>query len=313
MTPSEKYVAELCEKSFLPFWSFPNPIGKKNKELCDVFVVCENTIIIISVKDITASENTDESINYERWIKKAIHNSVDQIYGAERFLSSTDEIFQKDRKTKIKLPPKESRIIHRIAIAFGGKQDYPFHSTDFKYGFVHVFNEKSTSIVLTELDTIVDFTNYLNSKIDFIEGKMISVPREIDLLALYLQTKFDISFKEDVVVLEGHIWEEYTSSDHYIKWKDFALGSYIWDMMIWQLYDIHNDSNERRSEAEQAIRLVNLETRENRVLLGEIMSDTIKNKVIARMIKPINNATIHTFSCQLTTRNGMVKYRVSYY
>ena len=109
MTPSEKYVAELCEKSFLPFWSFLNPIGKKNKELCDVFVVCENTIIIISVKDITVSENSDESINYERWVKKAIHNSVDQIYGAERFLKSIDEILLRDRKTKISLPPKNER------------------------------------------------------------------------------------------------------------------------------------------------------------------------------------------------------------
>ena len=44
MTPSEKFVSELCEKSFLPFWSFASPLGKKNKELCDVLVVCNNTI-----------------------------------------------------------------------------------------------------------------------------------------------------------------------------------------------------------------------------------------------------------------------------
>lgn len=294
MTPSEKYVSELCAKSFLPFWSFPNPIGKKNKELCDILVVCENTILIISVKDITVSNNNDELINYERWVKKAIHNSVDQIYGAERFLNSVDEILLKERKIKIKLPPKELRIIHRIAIAFGGNQDYPFHSKDFNYGFVHVLNEKSTYILLSELDTIIDFTNYLNSKINFIENKMILVPEEVDLLALYLQTKLDVSFEEDIIALDGQMWENYINSDHYTKWKDLTLGSYIWDLMIWQLYETHNNSKERRNEAEQAMRLINLETRENRAVLGEIMSDTIKNKVIARMIKPINKAN-HTY------------------
>lgn len=71
MTPSEKYVSELCEKSFLPFWSFPSPLGKKDKELCDVLVVCGNDIVIISIKDIKVSSHTDEIIQYERWQKKS--------------------------------------------------------------------------------------------------------------------------------------------------------------------------------------------------------------------------------------------------
>lgn len=71
MTPSEKYVSKLCEKSFLPFWSFPSPLGKKRKELCDVLVVCGNDIIIISIKDIKVSEHPDETIQYERWQKKS--------------------------------------------------------------------------------------------------------------------------------------------------------------------------------------------------------------------------------------------------
>ena len=143
MTPSEKYVSELCEKSFLPFWSFPNPIGKKGKELCDIFVVCHNTIIIISVKDITVSQHKNESIQYKRWAKKAITDSSDQIHGAERFLENVDEVFSKNRKNKIKLPPKKSRIIHRIAIAFGSKDNFPLPFGDFGKGFVHIFDEKT--------------------------------------------------------------------------------------------------------------------------------------------------------------------------
>jgi len=43
MTPSEKYIAHLCRISFLPFWSFPNPIGKNGKELCDLLVKNRHT------------------------------------------------------------------------------------------------------------------------------------------------------------------------------------------------------------------------------------------------------------------------------
>ena len=85
----------FAKNHFYHFGVSPNPIGKKNKELCDVFVVCENHIIIISVKDISVSEHKDESVQYERWVKKAIYSSSDQIYGAERFIESVDEIFIK--------------------------------------------------------------------------------------------------------------------------------------------------------------------------------------------------------------------------
>ena len=55
-------------------------------------IVCANDIIIISVKDIKISGHPDENVQYERWLKKAVRVSIDQIYGAERFLISVDEI-----------------------------------------------------------------------------------------------------------------------------------------------------------------------------------------------------------------------------
>ena len=293
MTPSEKYVAELCEKSFLPFWSFPNPIGKKNKELCDVFVVCENTIIIISVKDITVSENSDESINYERWVKKAIHNSVDQIYGAERFLKSADEILLKDRKTRIKLPSKESRIIHRIAIAFGSKDEYPLPTGNFGYGYVSVFDEKSTSIILSELDTITDFTKYLIAKEEFVKDKTVLIQREVDFLAFYLQTGLELENVPDVIGCEENLWEIYAETEEYAKWKDDILGSYIWDFMIWDLYNVHiinKASVQPRYEIEESIRLINLESRINRIVLGEMLEDALKSDIRARILRPLENS-----------------------
>lgn len=297
MTPSEKYVSELCEKSFLPFWSFPNPIGKKDKELCDVFVVCENNIIIISVKDISISEHKDESVQYDRWVKKAIYDSADQIYGAERFLKSVDEVFSKDRRTKIKLPEKKTRIIHRIAIAFGSKENFPLPTGNFGKGFVHVFDEKSTFVLLNELDTITDFTNYLIAKEKFIANKRILIPTESDFLAFYLQTGLEIDISANVIASQSGLWESYIETKEYLKWRKDIRISYVWDQMILQLHNFHISldlNEERRLELEESVRQINLESRINRIELGSILENAKERKVNARMLRPLDGCN-HTY------------------
>lgn len=292
MTPSEKYVSELCEKSFLPFWSFPNPIGKKGKELCDVFVVCGNTIIIISVKDISVSEHKDVTVQYERWVKKAIIDSTEQIYGAERFLKNVNEVYSKDKKSKIKLPKKDVRIIHRIAIAFGSKENFPLPTGDFGKGVVHVFDEKSTFTILKELDTITDFTNYLIAKEAFVANKRILIPTESDFLAFYIQTGFELNYPADTITSQNGLWEDYVQSSEYKRWRKEINVSYIWDFMITQLYNIHisdNTTDDQRNELEEAIRIINLESRINRIELGSILENAIQRKVNARMLKPLPN------------------------
>lgn len=297
MTPSEKFVAELCKESFLPFWSFPSPLGKKEKELCDVFVVCENHIIIISVKDITVSNHPDENVQYERWTKKAINDSVEQIYGAERFLKTTDQVYSKDKSTVINLPKKENRIVHRIAIAFGSNPDFPIVTGDFGKGYVHVFDEKSTWIILNELDTITDFTNYLIAKEQFVADKRIQIPTEADFLAFYLQTGLNIQYPADLISSQTGIWEEYQNSNEYAKWREDIQVSFIWDRIITRMYDYHianNNSNTRRDDIEESVRTINLEPRINRIELGSIFQDTIKKKLSARMLLPLEGSD-HTY------------------
>jgi hypothetical protein len=287
MTPSEKYVSELCRKSFLPFWSFPSPLGKKGKELCDVLVVCGDDIIIISIKDIKVSEHPDETIQYERWQKKAISDSIDQIYGAERFLKTVDEITIKDRETSIKLPAKEERSIFRIAIAFGRKESFPLETGNFGNGFVHVFDEESTFTVLNELDTFPDFINYLKAKEQFLSNRTILVPKEVDFLALYIQTSLDFGVNPDFVTIDS-LWSEYEKSDEYKRWQQEIQKSYVWDKLIAQLYKIHIEENlgiANRTDLEIATRTISLESRINRIELGIILEDAMNKKVKARMIK----------------------------
>lgn len=297
MTKSEKFVADLCNMSFLPFWSFPSPIGKKGKELCDLLVVCENIIIIISVKDITISKHEDETIVYERWVKKAILESVSQIYGAERFLRNEDIVELKNSTHKIKLPPKEKRVIYRIAIAFGSKPHFPLPMGHFEGGYVSVFDEKSTVTILKELDTLTDFTRYLDAKQKFSENNTIMLPNEIDFLALYLQTGLVFEVQENIVLAGDNLWDDYVKSEEYRKWKTDIEISYVWDIMI-QSFFLNNVkpeiSNQKRDDLERAIRLINLEPRINRIELGLILENMLKSGVKARMLNPFGDAK-HTY------------------
>jgi hypothetical protein len=290
MTQSEKFVSELCEKSFLPFWSFPSPLGKKGNELCDVLIICENIIIIISIKDIKITDHIDEGVQYERWQKKAIQSSVDQIYGAERFLKTVNEITLNDKITKIQLPNETDRELFRIAIAFGGQNKFPLETGEFGGGFVHVFDEESTFTVLNELDTITDFVKYLKAKEKLLLNRTIFVPREIDFLALYIGTSFEFDGNPDTVMLDEGLWEHYIESEDYKYWKREIKQSYVWDEIVATLFEIHikeKKNNSSRPDLERATRLISLEPRINRIELGMMLIDAIKKKLKARMLKAL--------------------------
>lgn len=306
MTPSEKFVSELCKKSFLPFWSFLSPLGKKNNELCDVLVVCGNSIIIISIKDIQVTSHSDENIQFERWRKKAILSSIDQIYGAESFIKKVNEIILSDKITKIKLPKHTDREIFRIAIAFGGKNDYPLNSGSFGGGFVHVFDEQSTFTVLNELDTITDFVNYLKAKEKFLSNKIVSVSREVDFLAFYIDTSLELDFAPNYIVLENGLWEDYIESDEYKDWQEEIQQSYIWDEIVSHLHKIHileKGNSEMMSDLEIATRIITMEPRINRIELGMVFIDTVKKKLRGRMIQPIKDSDHSYVIMPLSNKN----------
>jgi hypothetical protein len=47
---SERLLADLCEKSFLKLWSYPNPFKDDRKELCDLLAVFENHVFIFLIE-----------------------------------------------------------------------------------------------------------------------------------------------------------------------------------------------------------------------------------------------------------------------
>lgn len=227
-TPSERYLAKLADKSFLNLWSYPNTYIDKRvrgkgdgKELCDLLVVCGDHILIFSDKTIEWPDG-DEELAWKRWYKRAIAKSVDQIRGAERWISKFPERIFIDRECRqplpIKLPPQERRKIHGVVVALGagnackrffgegigslfvvphikgedhwkGESVLPFvvGDVDPTGAFVHVLDEATLDIVLGEFDTIVDLTAYLSKKEKLIRsGILISAAGEEELVAYYI-------------------------------------------------------------------------------------------------------------------------------
>ncbi len=191
MNKSEDVVYRVCRKSFFSLWSYANPQGKESgKEFCDILVVCAPDVIIFSVKDVTVSGSGSRTVDWRRWQKHAIDDSCKQIYGAERWIKTAEQVIRKDGTPGLPFPPTPARRIHRVAVALGSEDKVPIYIGDFGKGFVHVFDDVSFDRILHELDTVTDFVKYLTDKEEFLVNsqttKIVLERSEEDLLAYYL-------------------------------------------------------------------------------------------------------------------------------
>ncbi len=286
MSPSEKFVTTLCERAFLRLWTHPNPIGKKGKELCDCLIVCGRHIVIISVKEIEYKDTGDRT-GWERWVRTAIEESASQIWGAERWLDTVDEVIRHDGRT-ITLPKKDERHYHRISVSLGGKGQVPLKWGNLGNGFVHVFDEYSIDAVFGALDTITDFVDFLKDSENLIAGgvHLLFAGGGIeDLLAIYLTSgrSFNILPESDqqptMIMLEGELWEGLSDSDEYRAIRSDLSKSYIWDSIIENyandlitdgIFDMHN---KEVSKNELALVTMALQPRAHRANIGEQFID----------------------------------------
>lgn len=232
LTPSEQFTHDLCTDSFLSLWCYNNPLGKNDKELCDVLVVCDPDIVVFSVKEITL-EDPDDPVHHERWQRKAVDASIKQLYGASKWLKAATHVVHADGKQGIPLPPSESRRIHRVAVAFGSGGASAISSGDFGKGHVHLFTEQTLVAVLTELDTITDFVHYLSAKESFLTNCGVVINgTEADLLGVYIHAGRTFPEEADFLVVESGIWDEIREKPEFKARKIEDAESYIWDDLI---------------------------------------------------------------------------------
>ncbi len=296
--------------------------GGDGKEVCDLLVVFGDNIIIFSDKYCKFPDTGDLILDWCRWFKRAILQSAKQIWGAERWIRQYPDNLFLDKDCKIPFPYPLANIetakIHRIVVAHGsskrcqqtlgglgslminpnivGRDHYnsqacsvlPFTigKIDEEKGFVHVLDDFSLDAVLQTVDTITDFTNYLEKKQNFFEsGQLGRAAGEEDLLAAYLlhlnekgEHDFEIKENVDFVAYEEGFWEDFIESQERASQIEADKISYLWDALIDEfsahilegtLYDSHTNKVEYH---EKGLRVLASEPRiRRRVLSANLM------------------------------------------
>ena len=245
------------------------------KELCDLLVVCDRHVIIFSEKTIEWP-NAALDVAWSRWARRALESSAKQVKGAERWIAEFPDRVFLDRECTIPFPidfpPIDARVVHRVLVARGASQacrEYfgegsgsllirpdirddhhwsnrvetkPFSVGDLdpSGSFVHVFDEIALDIVLSELDTIRDFTDYLEKRQAFIRsGDLLEAHGEENLLAFYavkINADGDHDFvydkKDAPVSIDRQHYKELIRDPRYIAKKHEDEISYLWDKLI---------------------------------------------------------------------------------
>ncbi|MBK6296979.1 MAG: hypothetical protein IPF48_02685 [Sphingomonadales bacterium] len=199
VTPTERLLAQLCDRTFLKLWSFPNPCREDGKELCDLIVVFENEVLIFFDRESRRFDTNPSDVNlaWKRWRKEVIDKQVATAHGAERYIRKGRPIFLDTKQAEpfpIPIDPQNARF-HKVVVAHGVRDacrhsspsnvsgslaisyepkgptsvDQPFFVEIDRDNPVHILDTDNLEIALNELDTIFDFTAYLNAKIEAIE------------------------------------------------------------------------------------------------------------------------------------------------
>lgn len=191
------------------------------KELCDLLVIFGDDVLLFSDKECAFPEDDNVKVAWARWYKRAIGKSAKQLVGASNALRRHTTRLFSDAACKKPLPlslPKPDRMrIHLVAVAHGsvgaaqryweayggtpGSTGSLMLNTElisnnhelkpFQIGwpsgkdcFIHVLDSLTLGLLLKELDTVADFTDYLEKKEALLKssGCEFLIPGEEDLL-----------------------------------------------------------------------------------------------------------------------------------
>ena len=158
----EDAVNTIAFDTYLKYWCYPNPkdeLGDK-KEICDLLILFRRTLIIFSVK------NYSFGGNYERYFNKTLKKAIAQVQGAERKLFGPRTISVKHPNKPIEeIQTNSIDEVHRVIVNLNTSPVfYPGGLLTTKGKYTHVLNWFSFLKLVTELDTIPDFIEYLRER-----------------------------------------------------------------------------------------------------------------------------------------------------
>lgn len=286
---AEKLVHNLALKTFLADWCYLNPKLPTGKELCDLLVVYDETVVIWQVKDLQLDEEG-------RYRDGEVKKNLRQLSGARRqlFGLKTAVELENPRRRKELFYAAGIKEIYLISVLLGeGEEAFSFVERIKDYN-IHVFTKDFTQLVLNELDTVNDFVHYLRVKETLInrDQHLIILGGEEELLALYLMN--NRSFERLKEATNGFIdqgsWEKFRHSQEYREKTKQDEISYGWD-------DIINRVHEASPEYEVVARELARPNRFERRVLGKayfdayILADKDKTHNLFRRTCTLNGVT----------------------
>lgn len=272
ITSTEKTLAKLCDQTFLKLWSYPNPVKKDGKELCDLLAVFENHVFIFFDRGSNALDNymNEPEVCWNRWKKDVIDKQINTANGAERYIRNNKDIFLDGKTTHpfpLRVDPKRM-FVHKIIVAHGAREACFNNSPDNIYGSlgviysskkaihpkqhfiinlekenpVHIFDSHNLPIIFNELDTFYDLVEFIEAKNNAIKKYDFIVHcGEEDLLAHYFSNFDEPSKKHFIGTNDSEMnsiwigegqWKSFIDHDSYKARKVANQESYLWDKII---------------------------------------------------------------------------------
>ncbi len=320
VTPTERLLAQLCDRTFLKLWSYPNPFRDDGDELCDLIVVFENEVLIFVDREKRQFDSNPQNVNlaWTRWRRAVIDKQVSSVHGAERYIRMGRPLYLDPKQAQpFPIPINlENARIHKIVVAHGVREackksspsnvsgslaisyepkstasfDQPFFVEIDRENPVHILDTENLGIALNELDTIFDFTAYLDAKNQAIKRhNLLTYCGEEDVIAHYF-LNFDDSRKchmigtfddfDSVHIGEGE-WADFEKGKPYAMRKEANKTSYFWDRLL-QITSNNAlkgtlGGNSQPFEGRSAIHFMAREPRFSRRGLSDHMLKSIRN------------------------------------
>ncbi|AVS97535.1 hypothetical protein C8236_00975 [Paracidovorax avenae] len=301
-------------------------------EVVDLIVVFGKDVILFSEKDIKFPATGNIKVTWGRWLRQSVFESLGQLRGAERYIKSgRAELFLDPKCTQpfpLSLDDPELRI-HLVAICrnsieparayfaslvkkgapessgslafFASIREEQMLANPFCVGdidplktFVHIFDEGSLDLLLTELDAGPDFIHYLVERERAIRSEHLSViPGEEDFLAVYFSNPQPSGFGayrphrpipanvDDVLLaIEEGMWSTLRNSGIYALFEDQRKAATVWKRITNELSEAVLNANvgsevstESLATHELAVRAMASENRVSRATLGRVLID----------------------------------------
>ena len=197
---------------------------------------------------------------------------------------------------------------------------------------MHVFDDVTLSIMLSELDTITDLVNYLSWKEEFIHSNKLSLAEgEENLLGEYLsdlneKNQHDIVLPPgyDQLVVQKDNWKSVRQSPEFFRKKEADKISYLWDGLINEFCGhifggtIIGNPDYTTDDHEMILRVLAQESRFQRRMIADALRKALQksktepeNIFLRTIVSEENPDTAYVFGLFPGHKNDYERYRLS--